>query len=63
MTEKFNSVPTMEEFRAATASLPPNSAAGTTGLTYNMMKRWPLSVLTEAHRALVAQWTELYITE
>ena len=60
---KLNQVPSLEEFRAAIAGLPTNSASGPSGLTYNMMKRWPLSVLTAAHRALVAQWTELHIPD
>ena len=58
MTITLNQVPSFAEFRAAIASLPMNSASGPTGLTFNMMKRWPMSVLEEAHRALVAQWTE-----
>ena len=63
MIEKFSEVPSLDEFRAAIASLPTNSASGPTGLTYNMMKRWPLSVIKEAHKALVAQWQEYHIPE
>ena len=52
-----------ENFRAAIASLPTNSAADPTGLANNMVKRWPLSVLMEDHRPLIAQWMELRIPE
>ena len=37
MSERLNATPTIEEFRAAITSLSTNSAAGPTGLTYNMM--------------------------
>ena len=40
MRASFAVPPTLEEFTPAITSLPNNSAAGPTGLTYNVMKRW-----------------------
>ena len=47
----------------AIANLPTNSAAGSTGLTYNMMKRWSPKLVEAAHRALNVQFNEMHIPE
>ena len=49
MRATFASPPTVEEFTHAIANLPTNSAAGPTGLTYNMMMGWSPKVEEAAH--------------
>ena len=52
MTEKFRTMPTLEEFMAVIPSL-----------QKNMMRQRPVAQVDAAHEALVEQWTELHIQE
>ena len=63
MRASFASSLTLEEFTYAFINLPANTAAGPTGLTYNMMKRWSPQVVEAAHRALNVQFKEMHISE
>ena len=44
--------PTLEELKAAILHHKGSTAPGATGLTYNMVKTWPDSVVTKAHELL-----------
>ena len=63
MRASFAVPPTLEEFTHAITSLPTNSLAGPTGLTYNMMKIWSLKAVEAAHSSLNVQFKEMHIRE
>ena len=44
--------PTLEEFKAAVSNHKGSTAPGATGLTYNMVKGWPDTVLSRVHELL-----------
>ena len=49
-------MPTFEEFQAAIAATPAGKAPGPSGLTYNMIKGWPLEVQEWAYKCLCELW-------
>ena len=50
--------PTLQKFRTAIAYSKKDSAAGLTGLSYNMLKIAPLSAITAIHDCLTAMWVD-----
>ena len=52
--EKY--VPTLDEFNSYIRTLNPNSAGGTSGLTYLMVQQWPANVRERVHAALSEAW-------
>ena len=53
--------PTLDEFISAIHQSPSGSAAGITGVSYNMLKTAPDDVIKEIHRLLVKLWTSKHI--
>jgi exonuclease III len=49
---------TIEELRQSIRLAPSNSVPGPSGLSYNMMKEWPLAVLEKAHAAVAQIWED-----
>ena len=46
----------IDDLKAAIARAPAGSVPGRTGLTYDLMKTWPVKVLQEAFKAMTMIW-------
>ena len=61
MQDAFRLPFTLEEFERTIKKLGTGKSAGPTGLTYNMMKKWPQEVVVAVHGALSVMWSEHHV--
>jgi exonuclease III len=54
--EQYKEVPTWEEFMSSIRTCKANSAAGMSGLSYNMIKLWPEHICRGVYEALKYTW-------